>query len=145
MKKRLLLCSLVGMSMACHQEDDVQPNISLAAEVVGIYRTNVYLDPSCVAIPAGQMPYAELKAESDSSVTLLYTKPYPTKTSQSFEHIRLRRQTDGSIQFRLDKSIIGALQFDRIFTNNGMEKQGRLLRISQPADQLNFVSFSGFR
>ena len=51
MKNRLLFCSFVGMLTACQQEADIQPSsLTLASEVVGTYRTNFYLDPSCVAI-----------------------------------------------------------------------------------------------
>lgn len=145
MKKQLLFCSLIGTLTACQHEADIQPNpSSLASEVVGTYRTNFYLDPSSVAMPVNQLPYAELKAESDSSVTLIYTKLYPAKASQSFEHILLGRQTDG-IQLRVADSSIGTLQTDRVFTNNGMEKQGQLLRITVPTDSKNVLNFTGFK
>ena len=62
MKKRLLFGSLLGVLSACQQEVDIAPDsTSLAAQVAGTYRTNFYLDPSCVAIPADQMPYAGVK------------------------------------------------------------------------------------
>ncbi len=145
MIKRLLFCSLVGTLTACQHEADIQPNASsLAGDVAGTYHTNVYLDPSCVAIPADKMPYAELKAESDSSITLIYTTLYPAKASQSIEHISLYRQPDG-VQLRVADLNMGTLQTDRIFTNNGMEKQGKRLQINVGRDSANPVYFSGFK
>lgn len=145
MTKRLLLCSLVGVLTACQREADIQPGMSsLSGEVIGTYRTNLYLDPSYVAIPADKMPYAELKAESDSSVTMIYTKQYPVKSSQSIEHISLRRQPEG-FQLRVADSSVGTLQTDRVFTNNGMEKQGKLLRINVANEPQVSLFFSGFK
>lgn len=145
MNQRLLLCALLAMATACQHESDIQPNAqTLAGEVAGTYRTNVYLDPSCVALSAGQMPYAQLQAESDSTVTMIYTKLYPAKSSQRFSNIILKRQADG-IQLRVVDSSIGTLQTDRIFLNSGMEKQGKLLRISLQNDPLNSFYFTGFK
>lgn len=129
MKKRLLFCSLVSLFVACRNETDIMPTSSLANEVAGTYHTNVYLDPSTVAVPADQMPYIVVKAESDSSVNLIYTKVYPTPTSQLIEHVGLSRQAEG-VQLRVANQPIGTLQIDRVFTNNGMEKQGQLLRLT---------------
>ncbi|MFD2932236.1 hypothetical protein [Spirosoma flavum] len=145
MKKRLLFCSMVGVLTACQQEGDVQPaSTTLASEVVGIYRTNFYLDPSSVAISANQMSYAELKVQSDSTVTLVYTKLYPAKISRSFENVGLRRQSNG-VQLRIADSGIGTLQTDRIFTDNGMEKQGKLLRITIQDDPQSLLNFAGIK
>ncbi|WP_420146643.1 hypothetical protein, partial [Spirosoma sp.] len=108
----------------------------------GTYRTNVYLDPSQVATPTGQMPFAELRGESDSSVTLVYTTTYPTKAEQSIQHVTLSRLTNG-IQLRASGSVIGTLQTDRIFTNSGMEKQGKLLRISLQHSSEDIPDFVG--
>ena len=138
MKKRLLFCSLIGLFTACRNETDIVPTSSLANEIAGTYRTNVYLDPSTVAIPADQMPYITIKAESDSSVTILFTKFYPTKESRLIEHVRVSQQADG-VRLRVTNGSIGALQTDRIFTNNGMEKQGKLLRLNGQ----NTVEFVG--
>lgn len=145
MKNRLLFCSFIGVMTACQQEADIQPSSStLAGEVAGTYRTNVYLDPSCVAISSDQMPYTELKAESDSSVTLVYTRQSPAKVSQSIEHVALVRQPTG-IQLRVANSSIGTLQTDRIFTNSGMEKQGKLLRVNIQGDPQTSLYFAGFK
>lgn len=143
MKKRLLFCSLVSVLTACQHEGDIQPtSTSLAGEVVGTYRTNFYLDPSCVAIAANQMPYTEVKALSDSTVKLIYTKLYPAKASRTIEPVKLNRQAIG-IQLSLGDSSIGTLQTDRVFTDNGMEKQGRLLRINLQNDPKDFLFFAG--
>ncbi len=145
MKKRLLFCALVGTMTACQRDGDIQPTAAtLSGEVVGIYRTNFYLDPSCVAISANQMPYTELKVVSDSTVTLVYTKLYPTKTSRFIEHIGLNRQPNG-IQLIIGDSSIGTLQTDRVFTDNGMEKQGKLLRINVQNDSQNLLNFAGIK
>jgi len=145
MKKQLLFCALIGTLTACQHEEDIQPNsTSLASEVVGTYRTNFYLDPSCVAISAGQMPYAELKAQSDSTVTLVYTKLSPVKTSRLIENVSLSRQANG-VQLRVANSSIGTLQTDRVFTDNGMEKQGKLLRINLQSDPQEILFFAGVK
>ena len=145
MKKRLLFWAFAGLLTACNRETDIQPNpSSLAEEVVGTYRTNFYLDPSCVAIPADQMPFAELKAESDNTVTIMYTNPYPAKASQLLEHVLLTRDAE-SVQLRIADSTIGTLQTDRVFTNNGMEKQGKLLRITMQANPQSVMYFTGVK
>ena len=139
MTKRLLFCSLVGILVACQRETDIQPtSSSLANEVAGTYRTNVYLDPANLATPTDQMPYTVLKAESSNSITLTYTELYPTKMSQVVEHISLNRQAEG-VQLQVANSIIGTLQTDRAFTNNGMEKQGKVLRLTNGQAVPTFV------
>lgn len=143
MKNRLLFCALMGILTACQQETDIQPGTStLAGEAAGTYQTNFYLDPSYVAMSADQLPYAELKTESDNSVTLVYTKLYPTKVSQIVQHISLVRQSAG-IQLFMDGLNIGTLQTDRIFTNSGMERQGQLLRLNLQSESRNDLNFVG--
>ncbi|UFH55277.1 hypothetical protein [Spirosoma sp. KNUC1025] len=143
MKKQLLFCAFVGLMTSCQQDDAIQPNPStLAAEVVGTYRTNVYLDPSYVAVPSNLLPYAELKTESDSGVALIYTNP--EKSDQVIQHITLSRQAN-SIQLHAGGSVVGTLQTDRIFTNSGMEKQGKLLRLSVQNTPERTLSFVGYR
>ncbi|MFD2572419.1 hypothetical protein ACFSUS_17400 [Spirosoma soli] len=146
MNKRLLFCALLGSLTACQQDNDVQPNSSsLAAEVAGKYQTNFFLDPSCVAVPADKMPFAELRTESDSTVTLVYTRLYPNKDIRQIPNVVLSRQTE-AIQLRVADSSIGTLQADRIFTDSGMEKQGKLLRISvQSNNPQNTLYFSGYK
>lgn len=145
MNQRLLLFAFLAGATACQRETDIRPNAqTLAAEVAGTYQTNVYLDPSSVALPADQMPYAQLQTESDSTVTLVYTKLYPARSSQRIPNIALNRRADG-IQLRVADSSIGALQTDRIFMNNGMEKQGKLLRVSLQNDPQHSVYFAGFK
>ncbi|MCK8491825.1 hypothetical protein M0L20_08175 [Spirosoma sp. RP8] len=147
MKKQLLYFIMLGATTsmtACQQEHDIQPDSSLAGEVAGNYRTNYFLDPSCVAVPTNKMPSAELRAESDSAVTLIYTKSYPDKEVRQIEHVRLTREAD-AVQLRLADSSIGSLQTDRVFTDNGMEKQGKILRISIQPDNGNAVYFAGYK
>ncbi|MBN8825023.1 MULTISPECIES: hypothetical protein [unclassified Spirosoma] len=130
MKIQLLFCALIGVLTACQHESDIQPSTSsLASEAVGTYRTNFYLDPSYVALSPGQMPYVELKQESDSNVTLLLNKPYPSSETKAISHVRLQRKSDG-VELQVANTSIGTLQTDRVFTNSGMEKQGQLLRLA---------------
>ncbi|MBD2754873.1 hypothetical protein [Spirosoma validum] len=143
MKKQLLFCAFVGLMTSCQQEDAIQPSSpTLAGEAVGTYQTNVYLDPAYVATASSELPYAELKAESANSVTLIYSKLYPVKSSHSIEHVTLLREPNG-IQLSAAGSVIGTLQTDRVFTSNGMEKQGQLLRISMQNDSANGLYFIG--
>ncbi len=142
MSKRLLFCTLLVTAAACRRESDIQPSASsLAGEVTGTYRTNVYLDPSCVAVPADKMPYAELKPVSDSTVAISYTKLYPTYyVPEAF----LRREAD-VVQLRVADSSVGTVQTDRVFTNNGMEKQGRLLRLTLLNNPSGTLVFDGLK
>lgn len=141
MKRHLLLCTLLGSMAACQQKSDIQPRTaSLADEVVGNYQTNFYLDLSCIATPTDKMPSAVVQAETDSTVTLIYARHYPTEEIRRIAHISLNRQVE-SIQLRVKDSSIGTFQTDRIFTNNGMEKQGKVLRINTP----DVVSFTGYK
>lgn len=143
MKKQLLFCAFVGLMTSCQQDDAIQPSSpTLAGEAVGLYRTNVYLDPAYVATASSELPYAELKAESANNVTLIYSTFYPVKAHQSIEHVTLRRESDG-IQLSAAGSVIGTLQTDRVFTSNGMEKEGKLLRISMQNDSANGLYFIG--
>jgi hypothetical protein len=145
MNRQLLFCALLGFMTACQHENDIQPSTSsLAGEVTGSYQTNFFLDPSCVAVPADQMPTAELKAESDSTVTLLYTKFFPAKEVRQLSHINLSRQAD-VVQLRMADSGIGSFQADRIFTNNGMEKQGKVLRITLQQNPQETLFFTGYK
>ncbi len=145
MKKPLLFCSLIGVLSGCYSEADISPETSSpVSKAVGLYRTNFYLDPSSVATPADKMPYTELKVESDSTLTLTYTKFYPTPSSQFIQHVLVRQLPDG-IQLELAGSPIGTLKTDRVFTNNGMEKQGQLLRLTLPGNAANTLNFSGIQ
>lgn len=145
MKKPLLFCSLIGALSGCYSEADISPESSSpASRAAGLYRTNFYLDPSSVATPADKMPYTELKAESDSTLSLTYTRFYPTPSSQFVQHVLVRQLSDG-IQLELAGSIIGTLKTDRVFTNNGMERQGQLLRLVVPGDSTNTLNFSGIQ
>lgn len=145
MNYRLILLAILATASACQREADIQPGAqTLADEVAGTYQTNAYLDPSCVALGTDQMPYVQLKTESDSTITLVYTKLYPVKSSQRIPNIALNRQAD-AIQLRLADSSFGTLQTDRIFTNNGMEKQGKLLRVSLQTDPQRSLYFAGFK
>ena len=145
MSQRLILLALLATATACQRESDIQPNAkTLAGEVAGTYHTNVYLDPSGVALSSDQMPDAQLQRESDTTVTLIYTNHYPDKSSQRISNVSLVRQAD-AIQLRVADSSVGTLQIDRIFLNNGMEKQGKLLRLSiQKHPQIPFT-FTGFK
>lgn len=145
MNQRLLLFALLGTATACQRETDILPTVqTLAGEVAGTYRTNVYLDPSCVALAADKLPYTELRAESDSTITLTYVNLYPVRSSERVTNVTLRRQAD-AIHLRVADTSIGTLQTDRIFMNNGMEKQGNLLRVSFQSDPQHPVYFVGFR
>lgn len=145
MSQRLLLFAFLTAATACQRETDIQPTAqTLSGEVAGMYRTNVYVDPSCVALAADKMPYTELRAESDSTVTLTYTNLYPVRSSERIPNVMLRRGTD-VIHLHIADTSIGTLQTDRIFMNNGMEKQGNLLRVSLQNDLRRPVYFAGFR
>lgn len=145
MNKQLLFCALVASLTACQQDGDIEPSkSSLIEDVAGTYHTNVFLDPSSVAVLDNEMPYAELKAESDSTVTVTYTKLSPAQEIKQIQHVNISRQAD-TIFLKVDGITIGTLQPDRVFTNSGMEKQGRLLRLSIQQEDNNALNFAGAR
>lgn len=145
MNKQFFLFALLTATTACRHEADIEPDApTLSGEVAGAYRTNAYLDPSHVALSDNQMPYAELQTESDSTVTVIYTQRYPVKTSQRIPNVALSRQAEG-ICLRVADSSIGTLQTDRIFMNNGMEKNGKLLRLSHQSAPQRPLYFAGFK
>lgn len=145
MKNHLLFIALAGALAACQQESDVQPTpSSLLGDVAGTYRTNFYIDPSTGTTPASQLPSIVLKAESDSLLTLTYTVTYPASGSLTLEHVRVKRQAD-QVQLRFGNTIIGTLQTDRVFTDNGMEEQAPLLRINLQDNRQHQVSFTGYQ
>lgn len=144
MKKQLLLYVLLVASAACQREGDVQPVSSLTEQVVGTYQTNGYVDVLNISLPSDKMPSAELKASSDTEVTLIFTKQYPVKEVKKLDHVTLSLQPDQSIVFRVDGAVIGSLQTDRVFTASGMETEGKLLRINGKASQ-GEVNFTGYK
>jgi len=130
MKKQLLFCLLLSSFAACTQENDVHPSPgTLAGEVSGAYRTNPFVNPSCVAIPASQMPIITLRPESDGVVSLVYAYQFPKPGSRQITGVQLSRRADSAVQLTHDNVVLGTVQTDRVFTNNGMEKQGKLLRV----------------
>ncbi|NDU93417.1 hypothetical protein [Spirosoma terrae] len=144
MKKQLLFFALLVALSACQNENDVRPNQAITSAASGLYQTNFFLDPSCVAIPDGKMPYAEIKKETDSTITIAYTRFYPDKEIRQLEHVLLSRQAE-SIQLKLNKASIGSIQTDRIFTDKGMEKEGQVLRINWQKTPQDFIYFTGYK
>lgn len=146
MKKQLLLYLLLSSLAACTQENDVQPSPNtLAGEVSGTYRTNPYIDPSCVAIPASQMPIVTLRPESDGIVSLVYAYQFPRAGSRQLTGVQLSRRSDSTVQLTHGNVVLGTVQTDRVFTNNGMEKQGKLLRIDASDTQPDVPYFAGVK
>ncbi len=118
---------------------------TLAGEVSGTYRTNPYLDPSCVATPAGQMSVVTLRPESDGVVSLVYAYQFPKPGTHQLTGVLLSRQADSAVQLTHGNVVLGTVQTDRVFTNNGMEKQGKLLRINAPYTQPDIPYFAGVK
>ncbi|GAB3713386.1 hypothetical protein GCM10027592_52580 [Spirosoma flavus] len=145
MKKQLLFCAFLGTLSACQQEGDIQPSpVTAAKEITGTYQTNFFLDPANVAVPAGQLAYIQIKAETDSNVTIIYTKNSFPKVNLSLSHVAVIRQNEGLV-LRSGNMDIGTLQTDRVFTNNGMEKQGKLLRLNYQSNGQNLLNFTGLK
>jgi len=145
MKKQLLFCAVLGALTACQNESEIQPNtLSLAGEVTGVYQTNFFIDPSCIAVPSNKMPFTEVKAESDSAVTLIYTRQFPNKEVKKIEHIALNRQSE-AIQLKIANVSVGSIQTDRMFTDNGMEKEGKVLRLTIQNSTQVVLMFTGYK
>ena len=133
--KKQLFCLLLSSLAACTPESDVQPSVStLAGEVSGTYQTNPYVNPSCVAIPASQMPTVTLRPEADGGVSLVYAYQFPKPGSQQLTGVSLSRRADSAVQLIHGDAVLGTVQIDRVFTSNGMEKQGKLLRVTVQPD-----------
>ncbi len=146
MKQPLLFCLLLSSLVACTQENDVQPSPgTLADEVSGMYRTNPYLNPSCVATPSNQMPVVMLRPESDGVVSLVYAYQFPKPGNHQLTGVLLSRRADNAVQLTHGSVVLGTIQTDRVFTNNGMEKQGKLLRIDAPDAQPDMPYFAGVK
>ncbi|MGF7218520.1 hypothetical protein GGR92_004697 [Spirosoma lacussanchae] len=146
MTKQLLFCVLLGSLTACQPDSDIQPGTaSLAGEIGGRYRTNVFLDPSCVALSSSQLPTVTLLAESDSAVSVLYAYQYPQKGTRRVEGVALSRQADSSVQLRVGNTTLGSVQTERVFTDNGMEKEGKLLRITYQNSATEIPYFAGVK
>ncbi|CCH56265.1 hypothetical protein BN8_05587 [Fibrisoma limi BUZ 3] len=145
MKTQLLLFVLLGGLVACQKDGDVQPT-SLASEVAGTYQTNRFIDVLTLPIPSDKTTTVELKAESANEVTMIVTRRFPAPETWTLTHAVLSRQQDQSIAITAQGIQVGSLQQDRVFTDNGMETQGRVLRIrltgtSLSDDELNFTGF----
>ncbi|MBO0939748.1 hypothetical protein J2I47_24595 [Fibrella sp. HMF5335] len=136
----LLLGTLVFTTMSCGRDTDIAP--TMASEVTGRYQTNGFLDVLCVALPANKMPTATINIQSDAVVTLTYQQVYPTEQTHVIPNIALKRQADNSIQLSSGGSVVGTVSTDRVFSNNGMERQGLVLRI-QAVSAGTRVSFTG--
>lgn len=145
MKARLLLFVITGMLVSCRQE--VEPEAAtLAGRLSGMYQTNGFLDVLCIALPADKMPVAELKAESDSEVTVVIRRFYPTAGTRTLKKVALQPQADRSVRLLYQGSVIGTCQTDRVFNNSGMEMEGNVLRISRPADDpQESLLFTGYK
>ena len=87
------------------------------------------------------MPSATLKSQSDVTVTLTYQETYPTVKSQTIANIALQRLTDTSIRLINNGNVIGTVRTDRVFSSNGMERQGLVLRVQtdSPGTTVNFT------
>ncbi|QKZ11746.1 hypothetical protein [Spirosoma sp. KUDC1026] len=144
MKKRLLFCAFAGSLASCQREGDIQPaRVSVASEVVGTYETNAFTDVLHVATPANQMPTINVTAETDTTVTMTYTNPYPSLSEDQISHVLVRRQAEG-VYFWTNDTLIGSLQNDRAFTSRGIEKQAEVLRINAVHSNKT-VRFVGFK
>ncbi|MBO0932679.1 hypothetical protein [Fibrella aquatilis] len=129
---RILLLSTVLFAMtACSRGTDVAP--TLAGEVAGSYQTNGYLDVSCVALPATQMPAVGIRQESDVAVTITYQRQYPVAQTFTLPHVQLQRLVDQRVKLVYAGEDIGTAQMDRAFSSNGMESQAMVLRLSRLA------------
>ncbi|RIV27535.1 hypothetical protein DYU11_04315 [Fibrisoma montanum] len=146
MKTQLLFFGLLSGLVACQNDGDIQPTTTLASEVVGTYQTNQFIDVLTLPVPSDKMPTVELKAESANEVTLIVTKRFPSRETWTLTHAVLSRQPDQSIAITAQGVPVGTLQKDRVFMDNGMEIQGRVLRIrlsgtSVSDEELNFTGF----
>ena len=142
-KQRLL--GLMLVLAGCQPEKDITPDLAPAiVEVTGKYQTNGYLDLLTITLPTEQLPTADVKAQSDSEVTLTLHQYYPATRHIILEHVGLARQSDSSIRLSYQGQVIGSYQTDRLFTNSGMEAQGKVLRISKTGDESPMV-FVGYK
>lgn len=134
---------LTSWLTGCQQTNDIEPQ-SLARSVAGTYKTNAFVNPLFVALTDKQLPQLLVKPETDSTVILVYTKSYPTKTTQQLAHVLLQRSGD-VVTLKQEGKIIGSWQWDRVFTGNGMETQANVLQLANQSGQDNSPSFTGYR
>lgn len=145
MNTRLLYTLMLGTLAGCGREADIQPgSLPPAVEAAGTYRTNFYLDPSGVALSAGPRPSVELRTETDSTVMLAYATGSANRPARRIPGVLVQRQPDG-LHLSVAGQDIGTLRTERIFLDNGLEKQGQLLRLDGSGDAGSFPGFAGYR
>lgn len=145
MRNRLLLLVITGLMASCRQE--IEPEAATpAARLSGTYQTNGFLDVLCIALPSDKMPVAELRADSDSEVTVTIRRFFPAPETKTLKKVALQVQNDQSVWLLYQGKLIGSYQTDRIFTSSGMEIEGNVLRINKSTDdsQQSFV-FTGYK
>ena len=143
--KKLFLLGLPLVWAGCQPSNEIMPEITPASgEVTGNYQTNGYLDLQTIPLSTGQLPTADVKAQSDSEITLTLNQHYPAVQQTTLRNVILRRQPDSSILLNYQGQVIGSYQTDRIFTNSGMEAQGKVLRINS-ADRTKPLVFIGYK
>lgn len=136
--KTLLLPGLLLLLTACQPNADVNP-VSSADAVTGTYQTNPFLDYTRLTLSAGQMPIATIKAANDNTLTLTITQSAPTINVRTLTGITIVREDDQQLNLVQNGRVIGSVQTGRAFTANGMETQGKLLRLSDST--LTFVGY----
>lgn len=138
MKQLIIFITLLGL-MACQSNTDVAPALA-TSEIAGTYQTNAFLDYRYLALPASQMPTVTLRATATNTLTLVWNQSLPKAGVQTLVGITLVQQPDQGIELMQAGQVIGSIKTNRVFTDSGMETQGKLLRLST----LN-LTFSGYR
>ena len=137
--KQLLLSGLLLSLIACQSSTDVSP-LSASDAVVGTYQTNPFLDYTRLTLSTGQMPVVSIRPAADNTLTLTITQAVPTATVRAITGVVAVWHDDQRTNLIYKGQVIGSVQTGRAFTVNGMETQGKLLRLADST-----LTFIGYR
>lgn len=137
--KQIVLFTVFMGAVACQPSANVTPVLPIS-EMVGAYKTNGFLDYRCLTLSASQMPVVTLQVTGSNKLTLTFSQAIPQANRQIFKDLTITQQSDQRYEFRQGNRVIGSLQMGRVFTDSGMETQGKLLQLSAPT-----LTFTGYR
>lgn len=126
--KKLSVCLLVLLALlGCGKEEITQnPNV-----LEGVYRTNGFLDPLCIAITDDtQLPSLTISKKSNGTYELVRTNYIPQKSTQKLEGVTAQIITDG-FELYYDKTKIGTYRDDRWYDDKkDKEVTSKVLAVS---------------
>lgn len=140
MKKLSIFLFSLCIFWSCNKDEISQdPNV-----LEGMYRTNAFLDPLCIAITDdNQLPSLQITKKSDGTFNLLRTSYIPQKSTQKLEGVTAQTTTKG-FELYYGQTKIGSYQDDRWYDDKkDKEVTSKVLSVSysEPTKGLYFSYF----